>query len=1024
MRKIVTTAFFSFLLLFATVHLAQAQERDVSGTVTDAADDQPIPGVNIVVEGTTVGTTTDAGGQYSLTVPGSDAVLVFSFVGYQTERVTVGEQTTIDVQLQEDVAGLEEVVVVGYGTQRRRDITGSVSSVDVAEANVGDVTSPQDLMQGRVAGVNILPNSGEPGSGVSVRIRGTTSISAGNDPLYVVDGVAINSTNLTPGGAEQGGVTSSSTANPLATLNPGDIESIEVLKDAAATAIYGSQGANGVVLITTKSGEAGGVQVDYGGKVTTGMMTRELDLIDGNTFRRAQACTEFDDEGFGSFDACFDQIDGDFSGTNTDWQDASTRNTFSHEHSLSFAGGSESTTYRASLGYLTQQGLLENSGIERINGRVNASHATFDDRLRLTLNLTASYFQRNHAFFNQGGGFEGGAIKGMVAFDPRLPLRTDGEFTEYSNNIRNPVALLTRISDITDQNRILGNFSTEVDVTEALTAKATVGVDVGDAIRRTYVPGSGPEQWVGSATNGLARQAERRLSSTVVQSTLQYDRELFGEHNLSALGGFEYQREVFQEVGAEVQDFVSDVLDFNNMGAGVAVQPSFSNKQLVTLLSFFGRLNYNVQDTYLFTATVRRDGSSVFGADEKFAWFPSASAAWRLSNEPFMESIGWFSDLKLRVSYGLSGNQAVPPYQALATLTPSPDFKVPYGEGESDVIGVAPERGESPDLKWEQTSELNVGLDFLVGRFDGALDFYRRQTDDLLLDVRVPPPSFSEFVLQNVGSMENTGVEFSLNAQVFNRDDWSLNLGGNISSNRNEITDLGGRGTIDHAPVNGAGQTGVDAQRLEAGHPVGSFYGPVFVRINENGEEVYRTEDGGTTTELGDAAREYIGNAQPDFDYGFNLDFQYGNFDLGAFFRGSYGAQLFNNTALEFATKGNLGQGIGVLREALTDGTNEDHVPVYSSRWIEDASFFRLDNLTLGYNFPASAELGLRRARAYVSARNVFVITPYSGYDPEVNTNVSGQDLGFRTIARPARGVDYTSYPRSRTFTLGVELGF
>jgi iron complex outermembrane receptor protein len=1003
MRKTVTTALFATLiLLFATAGTALAQQ-DVSGTVTDAADNQPIPGVNIVVEGTTTGTTTDVEGQYSLTVPGPDATLVFSFVGYQSESVTVGDQSTINVQLQEDVAALDEVVVTGYGTQRRRDISGSVSSVDVAEANTGQVTSPQDLIQGRVAGVNILENSGEPGSGVNVRIRGTTSISAGSDPLYVVDGVPISSTNITPGGSSAGGVTASSSTNPLALINPNDIESIEVLKDAAATSIYGSQGANGVILVTTKGGQEGTVQVDYSGKVSAGVFARKLDLLSAEEYSEAA---------------------GEGVGGSTDWQDESTRSTLAQEHNLSLSGGSENTTYRASLGYLDQPGLMEDSGIERVNGRVNASHSIFDDQVRFNLNLTASYFKRNHAFFNQRGGFEGGAIKGMIAFDPRRPLRTDGEFTEYANNIRNPVALLSRIQDITDQNRIIGNFSTEVDLLEGLTAKGTFGVDVGDAIRRSYIPGAGPAQWIGQSFNGLALQAERNLSNIVAQSTLQYNTSIGESQTINAIGGFEYQREVYQEVGTEVRDFVADALEFNNLGAGTAVQPSFSNKQEVTLLSFFGRANYNLQDKYLLTATVRRDGSSVFGENERFAWFPSGSVAWRISNEPFMQNVGWLSELKLRASYGLAGNQAVPPYRALATLSPSADNKVPYGTGEEDVIGVVPERAASPDLKWEQTAEFNVGLDFLAGRFDGALDFYQRTTDDLLLEVRVPPPSFSEFVLQNVGSVENTGVEFSLSALVFDRQNWEFSLGGNISSNRNEITDLGDRGFIDHSEVAGAGQTGVFAQRLEAGHPIGAFYGPVFTGINGAGEETYRTEDGGTTTELGDAERTYIGNAVPDFTYGVNLDLQYGDFDFSAFFRGSQGSEVFNNTALEFTTKSNLGQGINVLEDALTDGTNDEHVPVYSSRWIEDASFFRLDRLTLGYNVPSGVTNYLRRARIYASARNLFVLTPYSGYDPEVNTNFTGQDLGFRTLARPSRGIDYTSYPRSRTFTLGVELGF
>lgn len=1000
------------LMAFA-IGPAHAQDsREVTGTVTDAQSGTPLPGVNISVQGTMTGTTTNVDGEYSINVPGPDAVLVFSFVGYRTQEITVGDQSVIDVALQEDIEQLGEVVVVGYGTQRRQDISGSVSSVDVEEASVGQVTSPQELIQGRISGVNVISNSGEPGAGVSVRIRGTTSISAGSDPLYVIDGVPINNTNLTPGGASQGGVTSSSTTNPLALLNPQDIESIQVLKDAAATAIYGSQGANGVILIQTKSGEAGTVQVDYSGKLTAGTFANKLDLLSGDEYR--QAIQDVLGQSPGSGD------------TSTDWQDATTRSPIAHNHNLSFSGGSEATSYRASLSYLDQQGLLENSGIERINGRVNASHSTFEDRVRLNLNLTGSYLKRNHAFYAQGAGFEGGAIKGMIGFDPRQPVVSeDGEFNEFSRNIRNPVALLQRITDITDQSRILGNFSTEVDVTNDLTAKGTVGIDFGEAIRRSYIPGSGPPLWFGTGSNGLARQARRSLSNIVTQATLNYSTEFAEGQRFGALAGAEYKRETFQNVGTEGRDFITDALQFNNLsGAGeIAATGTFSGKQLVEQISFFGRANYNYNDKYLLEGTLRRDGSSVFGENEQFAWFPSGSIAWRISNESFMEDISSITELKLRASVGLSGNQAVPPYQTLATLSPSDAFTGIFGTGESEVTGVAQERAPNPDLKWEETTEFNIGLDFIAGPFDGAVEFYQKTTTDLLLDVRVPPPAPSAFVLENIGEVQNTGVELSLNAFVIENQDMSLSLGGTISSNRNEIKDLGGRGFIDHSAVSGAGQTGVFAQRLQEGHPIGSFYGPVFLRINEAGEEVFATEDGGETTALGEAKRDFIGNPIPDFTYSLNTTFRYQSFDVSVFLRGEQGRELFNNTALEFQTKSNLGQGIGVLADALTDGTNESHLPQYSSRWIEDASYLRLDKLTIGYTLPNATTFGLRRARVYVSGQNLFVITPYDGYDPEVNTNVNGADLGFRTLARPTRGVDYTSYPRSRTFTFGVEVG-
>ena len=1021
------------MLSLLCVSLALAQEKTVRGTITDGATGQPLPGANVSVKGTMTGTTTGMEGQYELTVPGADAVLVFSFVGYQQKEVTVGDQTVIDVTLREDIEQLDEVVVVGYGTQRRQEITGSVSSVDVAEANVGQNSRPQDLIQGRIAGVNVIQNSGEPGAGAEIRVRGTSSISAGNEPLYVIDGVPINNTNITPGGASAGGVSSSSDTNPLALLNPQDIESIQVLKDAAATSIYGSQGANGVVLIETKGGQAGSVQVDYSGKVTTSALMNELDLLNGSAYRQAQACNASENlGGFETFGQCSQNIsDGDVRSileipedatlTSTDWQDESTRRAITHEHNLSFSGGSETTTYRAALSYLDNQGIMDDTGIERVTGRINADHSTFNDRLRFDLNLTGSYLKRNHGFFNQGGGFEGGAIKGMIAFDPRRAVRDEnGDFLEFSRNIRNPVGLLNQITDITDQERILGNFSTEVDILDDLTAKGTIGLDVQDGIRRTYIPNANA---IGDEVNGIGRQSERSLSNVVTQGTVRYNRDLFEGHTMRLLGGAEYKRETFQEVGVQTQDFVSDATLFNNLEGGAEVQQPFSEKALVEQVSFFSRLNYNVQNKYLLTATVRRDGSSVFGDDEKFGIFPSASLGWSISEESFMQDVDWLTQLKLRFSYGITGNQAVPPYQSLPTLVSSTGNSAFFGD-DGEIIGTTLDRAPNPDLKWEETEEFNVGLDFTASRFDGSFEVFQRTTTDLLFDIDVLPPSPNPTRLENVGEVSNLGVEATVDAFIIDQDDLSITVGANISSIKNEVEDLGGRAFLDHTSVNGAGQTGVDAQRLQEGHPIGAYHGPVFTGINDDGDETYRTADGGTTTELENAEQTFIGNPVPDFSYGLNLRVQYQDFDLGAFFRGEHGKELFNNTALEFHTKSNLGQGINLLEGALTDGTNQSHVPVYSSRWIENASFFRLDKLTLGYTVPNASNFGLRRARVYATGQNLFVITPYSGFDPEVNTNVTGVGLGFRNLALPTRGVDYTSFPKSRSFTLGVEVGF
>ncbi|MEF8817677.1 MAG: SusC/RagA family TonB-linked outer membrane protein [Salinibacter sp.] len=1008
--KILRGAVLSALLVGLCAVPALAQERVVQGTVTDGATGEPLPGANVAVQGAQGGTTTGSDGTYQIEVPGADAVLEFSFVGYRTRRVRVRNRETINVTLRERVGQLDEVVVTGYGAQQREEISGAISSVDVPAANVGQVSSPQDLIQGRVAGVSIVSNSGAPGSGQRVRIRGRKSLSASADPLYVIDGVPIGNTNVTPSGAN--GATNS--ANPLSFINPRDIESIQVLKGPAATAIYGSQGSNGVLVIETKGGTAGRLQVDYSGQTSMGSPANELNLLTPDEFRAARE--EF--------------ADADLPGTgvNTDWQDEVMRSTLSHEHNLSFSGSTGQTSYRGSASYFDQEGLLRSTGLERITGRINASHTALDDRLRLNLRLFRSYLERNHSFRQEtGGGTGGSVIKDMLTFPPNRPVQQDGEFFEYAEQNRNPVAMLEQISDVSNQNRTLGNLDLQFDLLDNLTVEGTFSADLSEGQRRTYVPIASA---VGRDVGGIGRQAEREFQSFVTQSLVTYDRDalsLFGlEHSVRLLGGFEFERETFQTIGVETQDFVTDAVPgFNNLGGGSNVQTPSSGKEQVDQVSFFGQFNYNYQDKYLVTASLRRDGSSVFGERDKFALFPSASLGWNVAQEPFLDVQG-LSQLKVRVSGGVSGNQGVPPLQTLPVLTASRGNAGVFG-ADNEVIGVAQTRTASPGLKWEETTEFNVGVDFTAGRFSGTVDYYRSQTEDLLLNVRVVQPAPSNFVLDNVGAVSNTGVEASLEALVLDRQDVNLTVTANASSNRNEVDDLGGRGTIDHGTVGGRGQSGVTSQRLEPGHPIGSFYGPVFVRVNDNGEEVYRTADGGTTTDPGVAADTHLGNPIPDVAYSLNLDFRYRNFDFSAFFRGEQGRELFNNTGLVYTSKSRLAQGINMLEPALDDGTTTNHTATYSSRWVQDASFFRLDKLSVGYNLSnafGNALYDFRRARIFASADNLFVITPYSGYDPELNTNTSGEGLGFRNLATPARGIDWTSYPRPRTFTLGIELGF
>lgn len=1008
--KVLRISAVAALFILLLPRSALGQERQVQGTVTDGETGEPLPGANVVVQDTEIGTTTGPDGRYQIEVPGPDAVLVFSFVGYQTQRVDVGSRETIDVILQVEVGAMDEVVVTGYGTQERQDISGSISSVDVAEANVGQISSPQDLLQGRVPGLSIAGNDGEPGSDQRVRVRGLKSLSANSQPLYVIDGTPVSNTNITPGGPQG----SSNSANPLSLINPQDIESIQVLKDASATSIYGSQGSNGVILIETKGGDEGGLQVNYSGQTSVGQPSRELNLLSADEFREARR--EFTGA----------EIPPEKQETDTDWQDKVMRTTVSQEHNLSFSGGGERTTYRASGNYSVQEGLVRESGLERLSGRFNIRHAMLEGRLQLNGRLFSSYVQRDHVFSSETVGASGDVLKDMLAFPPINPVRNDdGTFFEFAEQNLNPVALQEQITDRSDQQRTIGNLSVEYDILENLTAKGAFNLDQSRGIRRSFVPQA---SLAGRDIGGSGSQSQREFSDLVAQSQLSYNREdLFGSWgSLDMIAGFEYEREIFQTVGIESQDFVTDAVPaFNNLGGGTNVETPFSGKERVDQLGVFGRANYDYENKYLLTVTARRDGSSVFGEENRWAWFPSASLGWNITQESFLD-VDWLSQLKLRASGGLSGNQAVPPFESLPVLALSRGNSGVFGQ-DNEVIGTTQQRTARPDLKWETTTEFNVGVDFTAGRFTGSLDYYTSTTDDLLLNVRVVQPAPSNFVLDNVGEVSNTGIEGSLEALVLDRSDMNLTLSATASSNRNEVESLGGRGTIDHGTIGGRGLSGQQSQRLEPGHPIGSFFGPVFIGVNEAGQEVFRGREGGTTADAGDAEEFHLGNPVPDISYSFNADFRYKGFDASVFFRGEQGRELLNNTALALTSKSRLAQGLNVLEEAVNDGTNTSHTPNISSRWVEDASFLRLDKLSFGYDFSnlLNSTLGqqLRRARLFVSGDNLFVITPYSGFDPEMNTNSSGEGLGFRNLATPSRGIDWANFPRSRTFTVGLQLG-
>ena len=1046
-------------LIWAVPLNAQDSAATITGRVVDGTTQQPLVGVNVSIAGTPHATVSrnDGGFQLSAVPPGTHRLRAIR-IGYgsqlQEVTVTAGATATAQFSLTPQAAILEAVVVTGYGTQRREAITGSVSAIDASAADVGVVTNVNQMLQGRAAGVTVIANNGEPGAGAQVRIRGGTSISASNEPLYVVDGVIIQNEPTEAAGFGVGG-SPPLPRSPLNLINPSDIASITVLKDAAATAIYGSRAANGVVLIETKKASSGGgATIEYDGYVAMASPSRRLDLLDADQFRgfvREQVgLWQVDSTAFSGrhpptdtiFTKHFADSAGKFSGldskhlgklgpANTNWEREINRSSaLTHNHNLSFAGGSEDTRFRASLNYMNQEGVARSSGFERVQGRLNATHSAFDNRLRLGLNVTSSHTSNDYLTFENTGGFEGGVFQNVAVFNPTQPVTvidpSSGQPVYYEisgqRSVRNPVGLAEQIADFGSTTRTLGNATAEVDLVPGLTAQVNVGVDRSDGSRKTYLPKASP---VGAGFDGLSRLANRDNSTVTLQTLLTLRRQLGDIHTFDVVGGYEFSEFKTGTFLTDGRGYVSDALLFNNPGAARTLVDS-GGRQESRQVAFFGRANYGLRDRYFLTGVLRYDGSSRFAEGHKWAVFPAVSGSWRISEEGFMRDRG-FSELRLRAGWGLQGNPGVPPYSSLALLEPTTGARYPFGDAVT--FGVIPTREANPDLKWEQTAQVNVALDygFLNNRLSGSVEYYLKNTSDLLLEVSNPQPSFAEKRLVNVGKVRNKGLELSLDALALSRPNLTWRAGLVFSAERNKVVDLGPFTAIASGDVSGQGQSNVHAQSIRPGQPIGTFFGPEFVRVNPQGQQLFNhyridTLPGGVIrrTLLGAyisdsvTADDYsvIGNANPDFTIGLHSQVNWGKFDISFLIRAAVGQDVFNNTALVYSTKSDAIQDKNFLAPALTDGTALNEPAKFSSRWIEDGSFVRLQNLTLEYRLDLLT--GARTARLYVSADNLLLLTGYSGLDPEVHA-----DAGLAS-----RGIDYLSYPRPRTVTAGIRATF
>ena len=1009
-------------VLLAAPLAAQAGTGIIAGRVVDSASQQPLVSATVRVIGTTLGALTRNDGSYTIAGvrPGPQQIRV-TRIGFAAQvrpvEVTAGATTNADFTMASQASVLSEVVVTGYGAQRREAITGSVATVGADEANVGVISSADQLLQGRVAGVQMTSNSGEPGGGAQIRIRGGTSIQASNNPLYVVDGVPLQDETIVAR-ASINGVNAALPRNPLNSINPNDIESITVLKDASATAIYGSRGANGVVLVQTKRGARGSSTLEYDTYVAASRAARRLDFLSGDEYR-AFVQSEVSK---GNLPQSQLALNGT---ANTNWEDALLRTGYATNHNIAFSGGSQQTNYRASLNYFDQQGVVIANGLKRYQGRLNGHTTAIDGKINLDANLTASRVNNRFLAMENGGGFAGGVFTNMAIYNPTLPIEVVDPLTNTTKfyegaerSVRNPVALAEQITDQAPENRILGNVTGSLLIVDGLTAQTTLGADYTSSVRQTYIPRNSP---LGAEFSGVARQAERSLQNLNFQQLLTGTPKLGDRQELEVVAGYEYSKFVNNGFEAIMQGFVTDAFMFNNLGAGTQTGSPVpvSYIQESRLVSFFSRANYGYAGKYYVTAVVRRDGSSRLAEGHKWSTFPAISASWRLNNEEFMRD-SRLSTLAIRAGWGRQGNQSLQPYATQLLLKTDAGARYPFGT--TVTTGLSAAQVANPDLKWETSEQTNVGLDWGLrsDRITGSIDVYQKTTKDLLLTVPVPQPAVVGTQIQNIGSVRNRGLEATLDARLIDGATRTLTSGLVLSVERNSVTDLGTAPFIITGTVFGQGQSDRYSQRIIPGQPLGTFWGAQYLGVDSQGRQLFACKststgctNGQTLAPTGDD-EGVIGNANPSFTLGLRSNGAMGKFDASWLWRGEFGRDVFNNTALVYSTKGNAKSSRNFLRSALSDPIAIAEPAIYSSRWIENGRFIRLQNVTLGYTVELPSRLGVRTTRVYLSGDNLLLFTPYSGYDPEVFV-----DAGTAT-----RGIDYLTYPRARTFTLGAHVGF
>jgi TonB-dependent starch-binding outer membrane protein SusC len=1001
MKKIHTLLI--LLSFFSFVHI---HAQTITGTVTDVESKIPLPGVNILIEGSTIGAVTDISGNYSINVPDTNSILIFSFISYLEEKIVVGNQQKIDISMIPDIHNLEEIVVIGYGSQPKSDITGSVASVNPADVNPGPVLSVDNILQNTAPGVVLIQSSAQPGGGFDIKIRGTSSLLGDNGPLYVVDGLPITSDNSEPESGSR--YRSSPTKNPLNGINPDDIVSIEILKDASATAIYGARGANGVILITTKRGKTGKMTVDYAGSYSLQKLDNEYDMLNAKEF--ASLSNKYHLEKNPASDPLYSPAEINQLGQGTVWMDKITQLGAINKHQLALSAGKEKYNIYASANYFQHKGIVQVSDLQRFSGRVNATVKPIK-HMNIGVNIIGTNMQDTQVPFGatDGGGPEfAGLFDNTRTWSPlALVHQPDGSFFRHPvvDNIPNPVSLL----DIDDQiwkNRLMGNVFVDYTLMKKLTAKINVGYDQTKSNRESYIPTTVIR---GEQANGEAEIAHAELHNMLAEFTLNYSSTLF-RNNLTLLGGTTYQQ--FDSEGDNL--LLSNFADHASSIDEIQTADTLSNtkwKERSRLLSYLGRLNYNIKDRYLFTFSFRADGSTKFGPNNKWGFFPSAAFGWKIHNEQFFNSQN-IKSFKFRFSYGQTGNQEIGNKQSQSLYSYTRRTVI----GGVPVSGLASLRPQNDNLKWETSTQLNTGIDisFYEGRIQSTLDLYRKVTTNVILSYELSSTTGYDFMTANTGEILNRGVELGIKSVNINLPiKWTTSF--NIAYNKNSWLDR-------------AGYYPVSPEVEEENAVLNGIYGYVVEGIFKTQSEIdqsmqpnaslgmYKFKDVDEDGHITPGDRTLLGKNDPDYTFGLNNDFTYKRFNLSFFFQGMLGREKDNfiladlediqnilsaynksTTILDRWTPDNPGGSIhsGV---APSDG-GDNHL---NSVYIQDASFIRLRNITLGYTITSLKFIDY--LRVYLDAQNLLTFTNYGGLDPETD--------------------EFRQYPNAKTYTIGVNVTF